>query len=73
MEAIMNSPRDLHIHTLPAQTEDIVDLKRGLLSNRVCTVKFPVGEFNISSNTKHIELHFSELSWPEFIYIYIYI
>ena len=35
-------------YTLPAQTEDIVDLKGGLLSNTVCTVKVPVREFNIS-------------------------
>ena len=43
-------------YTLPAQTEDIVDLKGGLLSNTVCTVKVPVGEFNISSNKTHTEL-----------------
>ena len=30
--------------TLKAQNEDVGDLKDGLLSNRVCTVKFPVGK-----------------------------
>ena len=33
----------LYRWTLPAQTEDMDDLRDGLLSNRVCTVKFPVG------------------------------
>ena len=56
--------------TLPAQNEDIVDLKDGLLSNRVLTVKFPVGAFNISSNTKNTELYYSASSWPELNYIY---
>ena len=52
---------------LPA--EDIVDLKGGLQSNRVWTVKFPVGEFIFSSNTTHTELHYSASSWPKFIYM----
>ena len=32
-----------------AKTEDIVDFKGGILSNNACTVKFPLGELNISS------------------------
>ena len=65
--------RNFIYKTLPAKTEDIVDIKGGHLSNRVCTVKFPVGEFNISSNTTHTELHYSASAWPEFIYIYFFI
>ena len=58
--------------SLRAQTVDNVDLKDGLLSNRVCTVKFPVGEFNFSSNTIHTELHCSASSWPENIKMFIH-
>ena len=35
---------------LPAQTVDNVDLKDGLVSNRVCTVNFPVVENYFSCN-----------------------
>ena len=34
-----------------------VDLKDGLLNNRVCTVKFPVEESYFLCNTAHTELH----------------
>ena len=37
--------------TLPAKLADSVDLKDGLLNNRVCTVKFRVVESYFSFNT----------------------
>ena len=43
--------------TLPAQYGDIVDLKDGLLNNRVCTVKVPVVKSYLLCNTTHTELH----------------
>ena len=42
--------------TLPAQYADSVDLKDGLLTNRVCTVKFHAIEAYFSSNTIHTEV-----------------
>ena len=41
--------------TLPAQYTDRVDLKDGLLNNRVCTVKFPVVESYFLCNTTQTE------------------
>ena len=38
---------------LLAKFADSVDLKDGLLNNRVCTVKFPVVESYFSCNTTH--------------------
>ena len=46
------------------QTEDNVDLKIGILINRVCMLKFPVVEAYFSCNTTHTELHCSVLPWP---------
>ena len=42
--------------TLRAKNADNVDLKDGLLNNRVCTVKFPAIESCFSSNTRHTEV-----------------
>ena len=39
----------------PAQTVDNVDLKDGLLSNKVCTVKFPVVESYFLCKTTHTD------------------
>ena len=50
---------------LPAQTVDNVDLKDGLLSNRVCIVKFPVVEDYFSCNKTHTELQCTLLSLPK--------
>ena len=40
---------------LPAQYTERVDLKDGLLINRVCTVKFPVVESYCLCNTTHTD------------------
>ena len=53
----------LSLSTLPAPTVDNVDLKYGLISNRVCTGKFPVVEdfffhllkHTINCNAQHWE------------------
>ena len=50
--------------TLPAKYGDSVDLKDGLLNNKVCRVKFPVVESYFLCNTTHTELHRTVLSWP---------
>ena len=41
----------------PAKFKDCVDSKDGLLNNKVCTVKFSIGDFYFSLNTAHTELH----------------
>ena len=43
--------------TLPAKYGDSVDLKDGLLNNRVCRVKFPVVHSNFPCNTTHTVHH----------------
>ena len=45
-----------HCRTLPAKLADSVDLKDGLLNNRVCTVKFPVVESFFLCNTTHTKV-----------------
>ena len=55
---IFFSLKKCYFLTLPSQFADSVDLKDGLLNNRVCTVKFPVVESSFSCNTIHTELHF---------------
>ena len=42
--------------SLPVKYADSVDLKDGLLNNRVCTVKFPAKDSYFSSNTAHTEV-----------------
>ena len=49
----------------PDQTVDNVDLKDGILSNRVCTVKFPVVEDYFSCNKTHNELQCTVLPLPK--------
>ena len=41
---------------LPAKYANSVDLKDGLLNNRVCTVKIPAKESYFSRNTTHTEV-----------------
>ena len=48
-----------------AQTVDNVDFKEGLLSNRVCTVKFPVIGYYFSFSKTHNDLQCTVLSLPK--------